>query len=149
MSEQEILNVFECSNEFDLLSDSETSNSENSTEEPCGSRDVHVYDWDSSDDDMPNLHIPKRQKKKAQKLSSEEENQDTDCSESDNDLRLDVEVEEGNQGSVEEEGDWDSVEEEGDQGSVEEDDEGDQGAPNDNEEHNKESDSEGWQPRIF
>ncbi|CAG2207132.1 unnamed protein product [Mytilus edulis] len=92
MSEQEILNVFECSNEFDLLSDSE-STSENNTEELCGSKDIpsNVYDWDSSDDHMPNIEIPKRQKKKAQKLSSDEE--------------------EGNQGSLEGEveGDQDSV----------------------------------------
>ncbi|CAC5387945.1 unnamed protein product [Mytilus coruscus] len=121
--------------------DSETSNSEKDSEEPaCGSRDIppNVYDWESgiSDDDMPNLEIPKRQKKKAQKLSSEEENLETDCSnpesDSEDEPRQDVEEEEGNQDSVEEEGDQDSVEEE----------EGDQGAPNDHEEPNKESDSE-------
>ncbi|VDI61160.1 Hypothetical predicted protein [Mytilus galloprovincialis] len=97
MSEQEILNVFECSNGFDLLSDSETSNSENNTEELCGSKDIpsNMYDWDSSDDDMPNIEIPKRQKKKAQKLSSDEE---------------------GNQGSLEVERDQDSVEVEGSEG---------------------------------
>ncbi|CAG2207136.1 unnamed protein product [Mytilus edulis] len=138
MSEQEILNVFECSNEFDLLSDSE-STSENSTEELCGSKDIpsNVYDWDSSDDHMPNIEIPKRQKKKAQKLSSDEEEGNQGRPEfcgnggrpgfcgrggrpgfCGSGRRPGLEIE-GDQDSVEVEGDQDSVEVEGDQDSVE------------------------------